>query len=63
MYWLYGAIALVEEEEQCFVGNTQLLRKLEAVEKSLANQAKIVIPSDAGLIKLLATSTLSRGLS
>jgi hypothetical protein len=74
MYWLYGAIAFVEDEAQAnklvgeaadeyFVGNAQLLRKLEAVEKSLANNAKIVIPSGAGFVKLLAQSTISRGLS
>jgi hypothetical protein len=74
MYWLYGSIAFVEDEapanklvneaaDEYFVGNAQLLRRLEAVEKSLANNAKIVIPSGAGLVKLLAQSTLSRGLS
>ena len=63
MYWLYGAIALVEDEAPHFVGNAQLLRKLEAVEKSLANNAKNVISSGVGLSKLLAQSTISRGLS
>ena len=74
MYWLYGSIAFVEDEAQAnklvneaadeyFVGNAQLLRKLEAVEKSLANNAKIVISSGAGLVKLLAQSTLSKRLS
>jgi len=48
------AIKLVNEAaDQYFVGNAQLLRRLEMVEKSLANNAKIVIPSDAELINVI----------
>jgi regulator of protease activity HflC (stomatin/prohibitin superfamily) len=36
-----------------FVGNAQLLRKLEAVEKSLKDNAKIVIPSNTELINVI----------
>ncbi len=42
------AIKLVNEAaDQYFVGNAQLLRRLETVEKSLANNAKIVVPGRA----------------
>jgi regulator of protease activity HflC (stomatin/prohibitin superfamily) len=48
------AIKLVNEAaDKYFVGNAQLLRKLETVERSLANNAKIVIPSDTGLINVI----------
>ncbi len=41
------AIQLVNEAaDKYFVGNAQVLRKLEAVEKSLALNAKIIVPSD-----------------
>ena len=36
-----------------FVGNAQLLRKLEATETSLKNNAKIVIPTDTELINVI----------
>ncbi len=36
-----------------FVGNAQLLRKLEALEKALKENAKIVIPSDTELINVI----------
>ena len=36
-----------------FVGNAQLLRRLEAIEKSLQNNAKIVVPSDSDLINVV----------
>jgi regulator of protease activity HflC (stomatin/prohibitin superfamily) len=49
------AIKLVNEAaNQYFIGNAQLLRKLEAVEKSLANNAKIVIPSNTELINVIS---------
>jgi hypothetical protein len=35
-----------EAADKYFVGNAQLLRKLETVERSLARNAKIVIPAD-----------------
>ena len=48
------AIKLVNEAaDKYFVGNAQLLRKLETVEKSLANNAKIVIPSNTGLVNVI----------
>ncbi len=48
------AIKLVNVAAQdYFVGNAQLLRKLEAVEKSLAHNAKIVVPSDSELVNVI----------
>ena len=48
------AIALVNEAaEKYFVGNAQTLRKLEALEKALANNAKIIVPSDKELINVI----------
>lgn len=48
------AIKLVNEAANLyFVGNAQLLRKLEAVETSLKNGSKIVIPSDGKLINVI----------
>ncbi|MCX5711838.1 MAG: SPFH/Band 7/PHB domain protein, partial [Candidatus Omnitrophica bacterium] len=48
------AIKLVNEAaERYFVGNAQILRKLEAVEKSLENNAKIVIPSNTELVNVI----------
>jgi regulator of protease activity HflC (stomatin/prohibitin superfamily) len=48
------AIALVNEAaEKYFVGNAQTLRKLEALEKALANNAKIIVPSDKQLINVI----------
>ena len=49
------AIKLINEAaNKYFVGNAQLLRKLETVEKSLTNNAKIVIPADAELVNVIA---------
>ncbi len=49
------AIKLVNEAaQQYFVGNAQLLRRLETVEKSLMNNAKIVVPSNAELINVIS---------
>ncbi|MDZ7399881.1 MAG: hypothetical protein ONB37_06955 [candidate division KSB1 bacterium] len=42
-----------EAANQYFVGNAQLLRKLEALEKALKENAKIVIPSDTELINVI----------
>lgn len=42
-----------EAAEQYFIGNAQVLRKLEAVEKSLKNNAKIVIPGNSQLINII----------
>lgn len=48
------AIRLVNEAaNKYFVGNAQLLRKLEAVEKSLKENAKIVIPTGSELVNVV----------
>jgi regulator of protease activity HflC (stomatin/prohibitin superfamily) len=48
------AIKLVNEAaERYFTGNAQVLRKLEAVEKSLANNAKIVVPANTELVNVI----------
>jgi regulator of protease activity HflC (stomatin/prohibitin superfamily) len=48
------AIKLVNEAaEEYFVGNAQVLRKLEAVEHALANNAKIVVPTDTELVNVI----------
>jgi regulator of protease activity HflC (stomatin/prohibitin superfamily) len=48
------AIKLVNEAaDQYFIGNAQLLRRLEMVEKALATNAKIVVPSNAELINVI----------
>jgi len=48
------AIRLVNEAaDRYFIGNAQLLRKLEAMESSLANNAKIVIPTGSELVNII----------
>ncbi|MHC5079200.1 MAG: SPFH domain-containing protein, partial [Planctomycetota bacterium] len=48
------AIKLVNEAaDRYFVGNAQLLRQLEAVERSLASNAKVVLPADSELINVI----------
>ena len=48
------AIKLVNEAaEHYFVGNAQLLRKLQAMETALKNNAKIVLPSDSDLVNVI----------
>jgi len=48
------AIRLVNEAaEKYFVGNAQLLRKLQAMETALENNAKIVIPSGSELVNVI----------
>jgi regulator of protease activity HflC (stomatin/prohibitin superfamily) len=48
------AIRLVNEAaDKYFVGNAQLLRKLEALEVSLGSNAKIVIPSGTELVNVI----------
>ena len=48
------AIKLVNEAaEKYFVGNAQVLRRLEAVEKAMQNNAKIVIPANTELINVV----------
>ncbi len=49
-----AAIKLVNEAaEHYFVGNAQILRKLEAVEKALQNNAKIVVPANTELVNVV----------
>ena len=48
------AIKLVNEAaEKYFIGNAQLLRKLQAMEVALQNNAKIVIPTGSDLINVI----------
>jgi regulator of protease activity HflC (stomatin/prohibitin superfamily) len=48
------AIKLVNEAaQQYFVGNAQLLRKLEMVEKALSQNAKIVVPAGSDLVNVI----------
>jgi regulator of protease activity HflC (stomatin/prohibitin superfamily) len=48
------AIALVNEAaEKYFVGNAQLLRRIEAAERSLRDNAKIVLPNDKDLVNII----------
>jgi regulator of protease activity HflC (stomatin/prohibitin superfamily) len=48
------AIKLVNEAaNQYFVGNAQLLRRLETVEKSLSQNAKIVVPTGTQLVNII----------
>jgi regulator of protease activity HflC (stomatin/prohibitin superfamily) len=48
------AIRLVNEAaNKYFIGNAQILRKLEAVERALKENAKIVVPSDSELVNVI----------
>lgn len=48
------AIRLVNEAaNRYFVGNAQLLRRLETVERSLQDNAKIVVPNDTELVNVI----------
>ena len=48
------AIKLVNEAaDQYFKGNAQLLRQLQAVEQSLTNNTKIVVPTDSSLVNVI----------
>lgn len=48
------AIKLVNEAaERYFIGNAQLLRRIQAVENALKSNAKIVIPSDRELVNII----------
>jgi len=48
------AIRLVNEAaEKYFVGNAQILRKLQAVETALGNNAKVVIPTNTELVNVI----------
>lgn len=49
------AIALVNEAaEKYFIGNAQVLRKLEAMEKALQNNTKIIVPSGSDLVNVVS---------
>jgi regulator of protease activity HflC (stomatin/prohibitin superfamily) len=48
------AIRLVNEAaDKYFIGNAQMLRKLEAMESALKDNAKIVVPSGAELVNII----------
>jgi regulator of protease activity HflC (stomatin/prohibitin superfamily) len=48
------AIRLVNEAaEKYFVGNAQVLRRLQALETALQNNAKIIVPSDKDLVNVI----------
>jgi regulator of protease activity HflC (stomatin/prohibitin superfamily) len=48
------AIKLVNEAaNQFFVGNAQVLRKLQAVEESLKNNAKVIVPGNGELVNVI----------
>jgi len=48
------AIQLVNDAaDKFFVGNAQILRRLEATEKALAQNAKVVVPVDSQLINVI----------
>jgi regulator of protease activity HflC (stomatin/prohibitin superfamily) len=48
------AIKLVNEAaDMYFKGNAQLLRQLQAVETSLTNNSKIVVPTDSSLVNVI----------
>ncbi|MDD5526791.1 MAG: SPFH/Band 7/PHB domain protein, partial [Candidatus Omnitrophica bacterium] len=48
------AIMVVNEAaEKYFVGNAQVLRKLEAVEKALQNNTKVVVPGGTELVNVI----------
>jgi regulator of protease activity HflC (stomatin/prohibitin superfamily) len=48
------AIRLVNEAaDRYFIGNAQILRRLEAVERAFAQNAKVVVPADTQLINVI----------
>ena len=48
------AIQLVNEAaDKYFIGNAQILRKLEALETSLSQNAKVIVPSDTELVNVV----------
>lgn len=48
------AIRLVNESaDKFFIGNAQMLRKLESVEKALSNNSKVVIPAQTELVNVI----------
>ena len=52
------AIALVNEAaEKYFVGNAQMLRRIQAMETALKDNAKIVVPTGSDLVNVLGEMT------
>ena len=48
------AIKLVNEAANAyFIGNAQLLRKLQAVEQSLTSNTKVIVPTDSSLVNVI----------
>jgi len=43
-----------EAAEEFFVGNVQLLKKLETVSESLRDNTKIIVPSDSDLVNVIS---------
>ena len=49
------AIKMVNEAaEEYFIGNAQVLRKLEAVEKAMQNNAKFIVPQGSDLVNVVS---------
>ncbi len=49
------AIKMVNEAaEEFFVGNAQVLRKLEAVEKAMSENTKFIVPQGADLVNVIS---------
>jgi regulator of protease activity HflC (stomatin/prohibitin superfamily) len=49
------AIKIVNEAaEQYFVGNAQLLKKLETVSEALRDNAKVIVPTDSDLVNVIS---------
>ncbi|MFC2067927.1 hypothetical protein ACFLTP_02815 [Chloroflexota bacterium] len=58
------AIKLVNEAaNQYFAGNAQLLRKLQVVEVSLKNGAKIVLPEGQSLVNVIGSLAGTDGIN
>jgi regulator of protease activity HflC (stomatin/prohibitin superfamily) len=48
------AIKLVNEAaDRYFIGNAQLLRRLQALEQSLTNNTKVIVPADSTLVNII----------
>ncbi len=48
------AIRLVNEAaDRYFIGNAQMLKKLETVENSLRDNAKVIVPTDTELVNVV----------
>ena len=48
------AIKLVNEAaDKYFIGNAQMLRKLEAMETALENNTKIIVPENSDLVNVI----------